>query len=88
VKDAVAELSSNPAFQTFESEASQYLMGIHDRSARIFGVRYVQYLETLRSVPQSVRRPRADTPAQFLVRLEIKRIFERHFGTDTPYRPY
>ena len=66
MNDTVAELSTNPGFQTFKCDASQYLMGIHDRAARVFGVRYVQYLETLRSAaPQTARRPRTDTPAQF-----------------------
>jgi hypothetical protein len=80
----VAEFHANPAFESFVSEVSQYLMQIHDRPARTFGVRYLQYLENARSaVPQTARRPRVESPAQFLVRLEIKKIFERHFGTVT-----
>ena len=85
----VAELPANPSFQSFMSEASEYLVHINDRSARIFGVRYVQYLETARSsATQMVRRPHTECPAQFLVRLEIKRIFERHYGTGMPRRFY
>jgi hypothetical protein len=80
----VAELTAYPAFESFVSEASHYLMQIHDRPARIFGVRYLQYLENARtSAPQTARRPRVESPAQFLVKLELKRIFERHFGTRT-----
>lgn len=67
------------------SETSQYLMGIHDRSARAFGVRYAQYLQALHDSPPHQRhRPTRSTPAQFLVRLEIKKIFERHFGPGMP----
>ena len=81
IKENVAEVSPNPGFETFASEASQYLMGIHDREARLFGIRYVQYLESLHRSTGTARRPNSFNPAQFLVRLELKKIFERRFGT-------
>jgi hypothetical protein len=77
------ETGRQQASDSFLDVARAYLMNIHDDLARMYGVRYVAFLQ---SIPASagtttkLNRPHSWSPAHTLVRLELDRIFERHYG--------
>jgi hypothetical protein len=70
------------AFETFSDVARSYLMNIHDDIARVYGVRYMAFLQSVSASDGTgkLNRPHAWSPAHTLVRLELDRIFERHYG--------
>ena len=68
-----------PTFRTFLSEASTYLMKLHDRSARLFGIRYMEYLQAKHRHVYPNPRPQPNSPSDRLVRMELTRLFQEHY---------
>ena len=69
------------AVETFLDVARPYLMNIHDDLARAYGVRYAAFLQSISAnAGTSKNRPHAWSPAHTLVRLELDRIFQLHYG--------
>jgi len=72
-----------PTFRTFLSEASSYLMNVRDRSVRLFGIRYLEYLQAKHRRVYPNPRPQLTSPSDRLVRMELTRLFQQHYqGTN------
>ena len=69
-------------FHTFHSRAWEYLVGVHDKPARLFGLRYLEFLQAQRrgTLIEPHRRP--ETPAQRLVQVELDRIYREHYANE------
>jgi len=74
-----AQLAGAQGFQTFHSRAWEYLVKVHDRSARLFGLRYLNCVQARHHGMASGPAPKAETPAEGLVRAELDRIYQRHY---------
>jgi hypothetical protein len=67
-------------FQTFHSLAWKYLTKVHLKSARLFGLRYLDRLQAERRGLESDPAPRPQTPAERLVRAELDRIYKEYYA--------
>lgn len=76
------EIGLHQTSGSFLDIARAYLMNIHDDLARAYGLRYVAFLQSIspNSRTDKLNRPHSWSPAHTLVRLELDRIFERHYG--------
>ena len=77
------ETGRQQASDTFVDAARSFLINIHDDLVRVYGVRYAAFLQSISAEGGTItksNRPHSWSPAQTLVRLELDRIFERHYG--------
>jgi hypothetical protein len=65
---------------SFQQDVSDYLKNITEKPARLFGIRYYEYLQAKHYSTGVGPRPQPMSPSQRLVQLEIRRIFTQHYG--------
>jgi hypothetical protein len=63
---------------SFHGAVSEYLKNVSEKPARLFGIRYSEYLYSKHYGVRPNPRPSPSTPSQRLVQLEIKRLFQEH----------
>jgi len=73
---------SNVEFQTFHSRVWDYLVGIHDKRARLFGLRYLEFLQARHRGFVMAQSPKPLTPADRIVQRELLRIYREHYRTN------
>jgi hypothetical protein len=71
------------AFQTFHSLVWDYLVKVHDKSARLFGLRYLECLQAQHRGEKLMGLPRPQTPAQGLVQSELDRIYQEYYARNS-----
>jgi hypothetical protein len=63
---------------SFHGAVAEYLKNVSEKPARLFGIRYSEYLYSKHYGIRPNPRPSPATPSQRLVQLEIKRLFQEH----------
>ena len=77
-------MSENDAlsFKTFHSSGWDYLIRVRDKPARLFGLRYLDFLQSHHRGVATGLSPKPATPVQRLVQVELERIYKSHYGKD------
>ena len=67
-------------FHTFRSLVWDYLVKVRDKSARLFGLRYLECLQAQHRGEKLMGLPQPQTPAHRLVQSELDRIYGEYYG--------
>ncbi len=73
-------METSTGFSTFYSNVCDYLMHINDKRARLFGIRFAEYLQSKQRGLDPKGRPKLESPTHRLVQMEVERIFRQHYG--------
>jgi hypothetical protein len=71
--------SGGQGFQTFHSRVWTYLTKVDEKSARLFGLRYLDCLQAEHRGLSREPAPKPQTPTQRLVRAELDRIYQEYY---------
>ena len=76
-------MNREKGFQTFHSCVWEYLVKVQQKSARLFGLRYLDYLQAERRGLASEPAPDPESTAERSVRTDLDRIYQEYYGNQT-----
>jgi hypothetical protein len=77
---AFTDMNYEKGFQTFHSCVWEHLIKVQQKPARLFGLRYLDYLQAEHRGLASEPAPKPESTEERSVRTELDRIYQEYYG--------